>query len=242
VPGREDLAHGPAVVVAHDDGRSPTHGLEHVGKRIGDAVGVQAAAVGDRVPVGALRQVRQDDGGPVSQQQRGGVEEATVDHVLRHGAGGSSLRPLAAALGTSDRILLYYFGSRELLLEAVLDLVGDGLVSALSDAVPPGRSPPEVLLRTLWSTARDPGVEPVLRLYVEILGQAAAGVAPFPAAARRVALNWLDWVQLRLDVPAAERQDAAAALLATLDGLLLLHLAVGSDVADRAARRLLPDR
>ncbi|WP_380164702.1 TetR/AcrR family transcriptional regulator [Jannaschia sp. R86511] len=151
-----------------------------------------------------------------------------------------SLRPLAAALGTSDRMLLYYFGSREHLLETVLDLVGDGLVAALSEAVPPGRSHPEVLLRELWSVARDPGVEPALRLYVEILGQAAAQVPPFPSAARRVAHRWLDWAQDRVDVPDQERQDAAAALLATVDGLLILDLAIGSEVADRAARRLMP--
>lgn len=174
-------------------------------------------------------------------EQRAALLSGAVEHVLVHGASGLSLRPLAAALGTSDRMLLYYFGTRERLLEAVLDLVGDGLVAALADAAPLGRSTPEALLSAVWSTARSPTVEPVLRLYVEILGQAAAGVAPFPAAARRVALRWLDWVQLRLDVPETERQDAAAALLVTVDGLLLIHLAVGSDVADSAARRLLPD-
>ena len=173
------------------------------------------------------------------QEQREAFLVGAVEQVLRNGVSGLSLRPLAAALGTSDRMLLYYFGSRERLLEAVLDLVGDGLVAALSDAVPQGRSEPDMLLRELWSIARDPVVEPVLRLYVEILGQAAAQVAPFPAAARRAAHRWLDWMQDRVDVPTAQRQEAAAALLATIDGLLLLHLAVGSDVADRAARRLL---
>lgn len=172
-------------------------------------------------------------------EQRAALLSGAVEHVLRHGASGLSLRPLAAALGTSDRMLLYYFGSRERLLETVLDRVGDGLMAALSDAVPPGRSQPDVLLRTVWSLARDPAVQPVLRLYVEILGQAAAQVAPFPAAACRVAHQWLTWVQDRLDVPVAERQDAAAALLATIDGLLILDLAVSSDVADQAARRLL---
>jgi hypothetical protein len=54
-----------------------------------------------------------------------------------------------------------------------------------------------------------------------------------------VAGRWLTWAQDRVDVPAAEQEDAAAALLATVDGLLLLHFAVGSSVADRAARRLL---
>lgn len=172
-------------------------------------------------------------------EQRAALLSGAVEHVLRHGASGVSLRPLAAALGTSDRMLLYYFGSRERLLETVLDLVGDGLMAALSDAVPPGRAAPDVLLATVWSLARDPAVQPVLRLYVEIVGQAAAQVPPFPAVAHRVAHHWLTWVQDRLDVPVAERQAAAAALLATVDGLLVLDLAVGSEVADQAARWLL---
>ena len=172
-------------------------------------------------------------------EQRALLLAGAVEHVLLHGASGLSLRPLAAALGTSDRMLLYYFGSREHLLETLLDLVGDGLMAALSEAVPKGRSDPDVLLRALWSLAREPAVQPALRLYLEILGQSAAQVAPFPAAARRVAQQWLKWVQDRLDVPADEREGAAAALLATVDGLLLLDLAVSSDVADQAARRLL---
>lgn len=174
-------------------------------------------------------------------EQRAAFLTGAVEHVLQHGVSGLSLRPLAAALGTSDRMLLYYFGSREKLLEAVLDLVGDGLLAGLTAAVPPGRSDPQALLRSLWSLARDPDVEPVLRLYVEILGQAAAQVPPFPAAAGRVAHRWLDWAHDRVDVPARQRRDVAAALLATLDGLLLLRLAVGADVADGAARRLLRD-
>lgn len=178
-------------------------------------------------------------GGP---QQREAFLAGAVEHVLHHGVGGLSLRPLAAALGTSDRMLLYYFGTREHLLEAVLDRVGDGLVAALSAAVPDGRSDPDELLRTLWSVARAPDVEPVLRLYVEVIGQAAGRTAPYPAAAQRVAQRWLDWVQDRLDVPVEERPDAAAALLATVDGLLVLHLAVGSAVAESAARRLLGER
>lgn len=175
-------------------------------------------------------------------EQRDAFLRGAVSHVLAHGVSGLSLRPLAAALGTSDRMLLYYFGSREHLLKTVLDLVGEGLLAGLSDGVPPGRSEPQVLLRALWGISRDPAVEPVLRLYVEILGQAAAQVPPFPAAARRVADGWLDWVQGRLAVPAAQRPAAAAALLATLDGLIVLRLAVGADIADRAARRLLRDR
>jgi AcrR family transcriptional regulator len=43
------------------------------------------------------------------------LEQAT-DHVLEHGLIGLTLRPLAAAIGTSDRMLIYHFGSRDALV------------------------------------------------------------------------------------------------------------------------------
>ena len=39
-------------------------------------------------------------------------------HVLAHGLGGASLRPLAKAAGTSDRMLIYHFGTKEALIRA----------------------------------------------------------------------------------------------------------------------------
>ena len=35
-------------------------------------------------------------------------------YVLEHGLAGLSLRPLAAAAGTSDRMLLYHFASKQI--------------------------------------------------------------------------------------------------------------------------------
>lgn len=48
---------------------------------------------------------------------------AAVEHVAAHGVGDLSLRRLAAALGTSHRMLVYHFGSREgLLVEVVREV------------------------------------------------------------------------------------------------------------------------
>ena len=53
-----------------------------------------------------------DDGaGPRERLLAGAIE-----HVSQHGVGEISLRQLAAALGTSHRMLLYHFGSRGALL------------------------------------------------------------------------------------------------------------------------------
>ena len=51
-------------------------------------------------------------------QRRVEWTEAATDYVLEHGLIGLSLRPLAAELGTSDRMLLYHFGSKDELVAA----------------------------------------------------------------------------------------------------------------------------
>ena len=49
-----------------------------------------------------------------------------VAHYAEHGVGDTSLRSLAAAIGTSQRMLHYHFGSREDVLTAVIDAVAGG--------------------------------------------------------------------------------------------------------------------
>ena len=49
--------------------------------------------------------------------RREALAERATDWALEHGLIGLSLRPLAAAIGTSDRMLLYHFADRD-------DLVG----------------------------------------------------------------------------------------------------------------------
>ena len=46
-----------------------------------------------------------------------------IDHVVRHGLSDLSLRPLADAIGTSARLLIYHYKSKEALLGEVLDIM-----------------------------------------------------------------------------------------------------------------------
>ena len=59
-------------------------------------------------------------------------------HVMEHGLGTASLRPLAKAAGTSDRMLIYHFGSKEGLIDALLRHLAGGFVAGLEAALPPG--------------------------------------------------------------------------------------------------------
>jgi AcrR family transcriptional regulator len=172
--------------------------------------------------------------------QRETFLDGAVAHVLVQGVATLSLRPLAAALGTSDRMLLYYFHSRDELLAAVLARVGDQLRVGLEEALPPDRLAPAALVDRAWAALREPAAEPHRRLYVEVSGLAARGREPYRAVAAQVARQWLDWIEARLDVPAGERASAAAGLLTVLDGLLLVRFVASQESAAAAFGWLAP--
>lgn len=171
-------------------------------------------------------------------RQRDTLLAGAVEHVLSHGVSTLSLRPLAAAIGTSDRMLLYYFHSRDELITAVLGAVGEQLEASLVEALPPEPVAPAVLLERVWTVLQAPSAEPHLRLYLEVAGVAARGREPYRTAAAAVADRWLAWISARLDVPDQERSEAASGLLTLLDGLLLVRFVASGQTATEALRWL----
>lgn len=164
-------------------------------------------------------------------EQRVAFLAGAVEHVLDHGVATLSLRPVAAALGTSDRMLLYYFGSRERLLVAVLAEVGAQLQGHLAEALPERAVRPAALLLAAEAALRAAQVDRHLRLYVEMSGLAARGQEPFRTVAAVVTDGWRTWLDTRLDVPPGDREAATAGVLAAIDGLLLLRYLVSPDAA-----------
>jgi AcrR family transcriptional regulator len=65
-------------------------------------------------------------------ERRAELIDAALDYVMAHGLVGLSLRPLAAQLGTSDRMLIYHFGSKERLVGEVLARAQQRLAEAVS--------------------------------------------------------------------------------------------------------------
>lgn len=57
--------------------------------------------------------------------------EKVLDYCIEHGVGDTSLRALASEIGTSHRMLIYHFGSREGLLTAVVDHIWESQQATL---------------------------------------------------------------------------------------------------------------
>lgn len=160
--------------------------------------------------------------------KRQALLEKLVDHVLAHGLPGASLRPLAAAAGTSDRMLLYYFTDKAALIAAILQTGAARMAAALEAATGPERRPVVQLSRELHTLIRHPNFWPYMKLWLEMVALAAQGDAVCRSVGEAVARGFIDWIAARIDVPAAERLLAAQRMLRDVDASAQL-IAVGLD-------------
>jgi AcrR family transcriptional regulator len=156
--------------------------------------------------------------------------DRAVDFVSVHGLSGLSLRPLAKALGTSPRVLLYYFGSKDELIVAIIrrgrarqqtTIAGLKLTSDLS---------PGELMRLLWRHWTDAKHLPLMRLFFEVYALALSQPARFPGFLEGAIEEWLGALQACSTRPGDTHADArvfATMLIATFRGFTLDLAATG---------------
>src|SRR3954452_19167024 len=163
---------------------------------------------------------------------------AAMDHVAQNGVGNMSLRGLAAALGTSHRMLIYHFGSRDGLLIEVIRRVEAQQRAALAQLLLDEEASPADTMRRMWRRLTEPALWPNERLFFEVYAQALQGS---PHALPLLDGIVEDWVEplTRIAVaqgrPAPEARAEARLGVAVTRGLLLDLLATGDREAVDAA-------
>lgn len=172
---------------------------------------------------------------PKADARRAELAERIADHLLSEGLSAASLRQLAQAAGLSDRMLIYYFGTRDEAIAAGLEIAAGRLAADLAAAMSPQPLRPEALIDHLAAFVLSDAQAPVMTLWLEIVAQAARREAPYAAMAPVIARSFLEWASAQLDVPPARRQVEALGVLAKLDGLVLLK-AAGLDVTPAQRR------
>jgi len=154
-------------------------------------------------------------------RKRQDLIEAVVAYLLTHGLGNTGLRALAGAARTSDRMLVYYFGSKETLIDQCLGLISDRLTGQLDQALTDDEYSADALLEALMAQSGNPALLATVRLWFELVGLAVRGEAPYAGKAREIAGRWIAWMESKL--PRAQRP-LAADLFARLEGRLMLAL------------------
>jgi AcrR family transcriptional regulator len=166
---------------------------------------------------------------------------AMAAHVRGTGLSGASLRPLARAAGTSDRMLIYHFGSKDRLIAALLAHLSDEMLGALGAALPPRPAASEAAcLRAIVGLLRTPTFRPYLRVWLDILSAAGGGDTDHVAAMRRILGGQLDWIAARLPADIPDPRRRGKEMLALIQGILVLEIAGMHKAADQAIARFYP--
>lgn len=159
--------------------------------------------------------------------------QALTDHILAEGLDAASLRPLAKAVGTSDRMLLYYFPDKPALIAAVLEEVAARMMAMLAFQRAASPVSPEALQARLMPLLRDPALWPYMQLWLEMAALAARGDQTCARVGGGIARGFVDWLspQIALESP-EQREQAALWLLAAIEGAVLLtSLGLGAEIA-----------
>jgi AcrR family transcriptional regulator len=142
---------------------------------------------------------------------------ACTDYALEHGLP-NRLGPLAAAAGTSTRMLIYHFGTRDGLLREILGQARQRQVEAFSDLLRVRPDEPYlVTLERAWSAMTGPQGRPYLRMFSRL--HDTAGEPLWPGFRRTATTDWL--APLEEGLRSLGRPELATVVLAVIRGLLM---------------------
>lgn len=171
----------------------------------------------------------------MSDERRDALIDKLADHALAEGLSASSLRPLAKAAGTSDRMLLYYFKDKAEVIAAVLERIAARLVAMLDQHRAPTPMPMAALRRALLATVFDDALWPYMRIWLEVASLSARSEPLYRDIGAQIGRGFLAWGMLQIDGPTPEARAAdAARLMISIEGALVLRSLGLQDVTDQA--------
>lgn len=149
------------------------------------------------------------------------IIEHITQHMIVNGLSDLGLRKLAAVAGTSDRMLIYYFETKDALIGEVLHAIASNFTVQLDAILGQHKRSAKTLLTELLTLGDSQQFNLVIQLWFEVVGLAARGQEPYAVNATAIATSWLQWIESRLENPQAGE---ATALFAELEGRLMIKL------------------
>lgn len=128
---------------------------------------------------------------PPDVERRRQLLDALIDAFADGGIGDRSLREIAEAVGTSHRMLLHHFKTRDELLLAIVDAVERRQMAVLPEA----STQPADGMAAMWADVRRPELRPFERLFFECYARGAQGEQPFARMLPGAVDGWLTEVE-----------------------------------------------
>jgi AcrR family transcriptional regulator len=171
--------------------------------------------------------------------------DEVMNHFMADGLGDLRLRQIAAAVGSSHRMLLYHFGSKDgLLTEVVREVEARARAEFRRIGSVEDRDSAEVI-RQMWRHVADPAQGGFERLFFALYGRALQGDERLAPLLGEVIDTWLDanvTTAGEVGIEATVVRAHARLGIAVIRGLLLDLLASGDRKGVDAALELFASR
>lgn len=159
-----------------------------------------------------------------SQPRREQMLERIVDYVIENGIADLTLRRLAESSGSNNRMLLYYFGSREqIIVEAMRTAeIRFPRMQLVLGVIDETDSPLADRLERAWDILSDPANLPFHRLFFQIFGLAGFEQERFSDLLATVGTEWVEHVAAAIQaegLPADRAEVYAHEVVAVWRGL-----------------------
>lgn len=163
-----------------------------------------------------------------------------MEHVAANGLSDTSLRELASAVGTSHRMLIYHFGSRDGVVAAVVERMETNQRTALESLAEEATTPTDLIARQ-WAHLSDPAIAPFVRLFFEVTAHAMFGRPGTAGFIENLTDPWIEFGTRLAEQMGVDADSAAIRLgVAVSRGLLLDAVTSGDPVpATEAMQRFL---
>ena len=162
-------------------------------------------------------------------ERRAELLERIVDYVMEHGLADLSLRPLADAVDSSPRVLLYYFGSKDQLVSDIVTAARARQRDAFA-TLPRNATTYRETVLAAWAVMSAPRHARLFRLFFEVYGLALQQPDRFPGFFDRAIDDWIAYLEPSARADGHTPADAraiATILLAGYRGFLLDLVATG---------------
>ena len=163
--------------------------------------------------------------GALATARADGLSQLTFGRVAKH-------------LDITDRMVVYYFPTKDDLITEVILSMGLELQATLAQAFTTPAADYVALASAAWPVLAHADADAVFALFFEANGLAAAGREPYASLVPQLVGGWIEWAATFIEGTPAVRRTEAETAIALIDGLLLVRLLAGPKSADRAAKRL----
>lgn len=154
--------------------------------------------------------------------------DAVVAYIAKNGVAQLSLRPLAKAVGSSPRVLLYYFGSKEELVSKAIARMRERQRGGFAKMRSASYSQPSDACRAIWKQMSSPESEHAFSLSFETYAMALRHPKRFADYLSSSVEDWLEFLAepiVRRGISKTDARAFATVVVAGFRGFMLDYCA-----------------